>query len=224
MRHLPRFTGSLQGQRTMHRKAFVLSAPLLLCLVALPTADAQPANPCDGRLNPYNEGGNPDLVTYCTDKRPYIPVAPPGGCIKPYPDASTLLCEPSAPAALAATVAELRPLTDYAMRANIPQAALGQRGRELSYLNLHNLDDTEQAVVIEFAVQGRSGVILESATLLPKTTRGLRLDTRPLLAGRVDVSVTVYFMGSGSMGMKWLRVGDWVETASEFGGIVPRVR
>jgi hypothetical protein len=190
------------------------------------SAEAQPGDPACNQpgLHPYNQGGNPELLLRCTDHRPYVPVAPPGGCVQPYADASVLLCEPGA--ALAASRVELRPLLDYAMRSNIPQAALGQAGRELAYVNLHNLEDVEQAVVVEYAIQGRPGVIVQSYTLAPKTTRGVGLHAAadPLFAGRLDVSVTAYFTAAGTMNMKWLRAGDMVETASETGTVVPRVQ
>jgi hypothetical protein len=194
-----------------------------LVLVMTPAASAQPSDPCDGPLIPYSYG-NPELVKACTDKRPYVPVAPPGGCVQPYPDASVLLCEPGAPAALASSRVELRPLTDYAMRSNIPQAALGQAGRELAYVNVHNIEDTEQAIVVEVAIQGRPGVIVHSYTVPAKTTRGIGLHgaADPMFAGRLDVSVTAYFTSAGTMNMKWLRGSDHVETASEAGTVVPR--
>jgi hypothetical protein len=187
-------------------------------------SSAQHDPECDGPLIPYNQGGNPDLVKRCTDRRPYVPVAPPGGCVKPYADASVLLCEPGAPAALAASRVELRPLLDYVMRSTIAQAALGHPGRELAYVNMQNLDDTEQAVVVEYAIQGRPGVIVHTYTLAPKTTRGVGLHGDPLFAGRPNVSVTVYFMGAGTMDLTWLRDGDFVETASKAGTIIPRVQ
>jgi hypothetical protein len=187
-------------------------------------SSAQHDPDCDGPLIPYNQGGNPDLVQRCTDRRPYVPVAPPGGCVKPYADASVLLCEPGAPAALAPSRVELRPLLDYAMRSTIAQAALGHPGRELAYVNMQNLDDTEQAVVVEYAIQGRPGVIVHTYTLAPKTTRGVGLHGDPLFAGRPNVSVTAYFMGAGTMDLTWLRDGDFIETASKAGTIVPRVQ
>lgn len=201
-----------------------LVAGLGLVFLMAASSEAQPVDPCDGPLNPYAVG-NPDQVKACTDKRPYVPVAPPGGCVKPYPDASVLLCEPAALSALAASRVELRPLTEYAMRSNVPQAALGQAGRELAYVNIHNLEDSEQAIVVEVAIQGRPGVILQPYVLAPKTTRGIGLHgaADPLFAGRLDVSVTAYFSGAGTMNMKWLRGSDHVETASEAGTVVPRM-
>lgn len=187
-------------------------------------ADAQVIDPaCAGPLNPYNQGGDPDLVLRCTPPRSYVPIAPPGGCVQPYPDATVLLCEPAALPALAAARVELRPLTDYAMRSNVPQAGLGQAGRELAYVNIHNLEDTEQTVVVEIAIQGRPGVILKPYVLAPKTTQGIGLHggADPLFAGRLDVSVTAYFTGAGTMNMKWLRAADHVETASEAGTVIP---
>lgn len=206
-------------------RSFTISiVSTFIVLGFLSSSGAQTSDPCDGPLIPYSYG-NPEQVKACTDRRPYVPVAPPGGCVQPYPDASVLLCEPGAPAALAPSRVELRPLTDYAMRWTIPQAALGQAGRELAYVNIHNMEDVEQAVVVEYAIQGRRGVILQPYTLAPKTTRGIGLHggADPLFGGRLDVSVTAYFTAAGSMNMKWLRASDNVETASEAGMLVPRL-
>lgn len=185
------------------------------------SASAQIPDPCDGPLIPYSYG-NPDLVKSCTDKRPYVPIAPSNGCVKPYPDADVLLCEPGAPAALAETRQALRPLREFSLRANIPQAALGQPGRELTYVNLHNLEDASQDVVVEYAVQGRPGVIIHTYTLAPKTTTGVGLHADPLFTGRLNISVTAYFSDSGSMDMTWLRAADFAETASKASTLIPR--
>ncbi len=191
-------------------------AAVVFCFLAFAsTSFAQTPDPCEGvTLNPYTQGGNSELTTWCADRGHLAqPVWMPATCIRPYPGFDTWLCPSGTPRA---------PIVENsAYRYAIVQASVGHPGREYAFVILLNLSDVAQQVVLEYVIEGRQGTYITTRTLQPNERAPIGLHADPMFVGRAYFSVVVSFEKPGAVEMAWHRSPDAAEVATKPGMLIP---
>jgi hypothetical protein len=112
--------------------------------------------------------------------------------------------------------------TDFASRQIVGQASIFRPGKEWPYVILTNLESEPQYVLVEYYGLVSGNTYRHRRTIPPFDRLVIDLRNDPAFVGKAFFSATAYFSAGGSMEMAWHRAGDFVETATQQGKIIPR--